>query len=151
MSKEIVKTLYQFAKFIKQSPDTVKAFLQHEYIKDRSHNQNAYYWGVMLPAVYDNLPETIKLPNIPALHIYLKFYFCYEWRNDLFQIGYVKTLEDNVELAYFPFSFAFDKLKHKDAVEYLEYVKQWVKDKIGCELEVLIFGITKDIKEQDND
>ena len=139
MSREVVKTLYQFAKFCKISQDKVKAFIFDEYIKDRSHAQNAYYWGVMLPAIYTHLPEGVKLPNIQALHIYLKFYFCYEWRDDLFQIGHVKTIDGKIELAFYPFSFAFDKLKHKDAVEYLEYVKKWVKKNIGCDIEKLIF------------
>lgn len=97
--------------------------------KKRSTEQNAYYWGAVIPAILDGL---IKLGNNMqadnpehrnAVHEFLKNKFVHNGTTFVTAHGEV-----------FEFPASTSELSTSDFMDYLQYVKDWAFENLGVRI-----------------
>ena len=94
----------------------------------RSIQQNKLYWSKIIPGLqyYDDTFTFCNgpgyKPHIDNCHYTIKLIFCFERRPDLIEeIEYFDPQERKIKNKCIPFSHNFDKMKHADANEYINF------------------------------
>ena len=104
-------------------PGQVIALEYKEGAKQRSNDQNRWYFGTLLPAIAMQTDETVS-----ELHEIILT----DWsaRNGKLVKRKVKINDEIVEI-FCRKSWSFDKMSSKEANSYIEHVKRWCVETFG--------------------
>lgn len=101
--------------------------------KNRSIEQNEFYWKVIVPVCQYFLDELNHCPNpknktdIDNAHYTLKLLYCLEVRPDLIEtVKYFDPTDKTVKERGIPFSAQISKMSQKNFNAYLDWIKKRV-------------------------